>query len=130
MIMVAIIKVAGLRISGSSFDLVWNLFWQQVEASVAVITVSFTAFRSILVARKSRSDKKKSSSSYPKSLFRIFRRRSSERVDNSPSPSPRGESDTSGGSEKAQVGIQQSQQSQHWWNMGIVSNLTTEMEDV
>ena len=139
MIMIAIIKVAGLRISGKSFDLVWDIFWQQVEASVAVITVSFTAFRAILVARKSRGsdEEKRSGSSYPRGgFFRIFNKSpsssESEHSDGS-SPSPglqHGESHMSGGVEKGGVQIKSSEQSKHWWNMGIIPNITTASEGI
>ena len=137
MIMIAIIKVAGLRISGKSFDLVWDIFWQQVEASVAVITVSFTAFRAILVARKSRSDEEKrsGSSSYSKGgFFRIFRSRSSSKREHSndspPSPGLSDETSTSVSGRSAEKGgrvqIKTEQPSgRHWWNMGIVSDFTT-----
>ncbi|MCJ1290159.1 hypothetical protein MMC34_001695 [Xylographa carneopallida] len=40
----------GLGTSGQSFDVVWQVFWTQVEASVAVIVISFTSFRSLFVA--------------------------------------------------------------------------------
>ena len=133
MIMVAIIKVAGLSIPGKGFDLVWDIFWQQVKASVAVTTVSFTAFRSILNARKSRAVQEKGRSAYP-SFLRFFRRNSSERVGNSPGPSPhspgpspRGERSTGEVTEEVQI---KSQQSQHWWNVGIVSNINASTEEV
>ena len=133
MIAVAIIKVAGLSLPGKGFDLVWDIFWQQVEASVAVITVSFTAFRSILVARKSRVVDEDKRSAYP-SFLRIFRRHSSEYIGNSPSPnrhlhSPsfQGKDSTSGGIEEMQI---KSRQSQHWWNLGVVSNVNASTEEV
>ena len=58
MVIVAIIKASGIRTSVDSFNLVWELFWQQVEACAAVIMVSFTAFRSIFLSNKQRVDKK------------------------------------------------------------------------
>lgn len=48
MIIIAIVRISGFRIKESSIDIVWELFWHQVEASVALITVSITAFRSLL----------------------------------------------------------------------------------
>ncbi|MCJ1395550.1 hypothetical protein MMC18_008436 [Xylographa bjoerkii] len=36
--------------SGQSFDVVWQVFWSQVEASIAVTVISFTSFRSLFVA--------------------------------------------------------------------------------
>ena len=57
MIIVAIIKASGIRTSVDSFNLVWELFWQQVEACAAVLMVSFTAFRSIFLSNKQKIDK-------------------------------------------------------------------------
>lgn len=57
MIIVAIIKASGIRTSVDSFNLVWELFWQQVEACAAVLMVSFTAFRSIFISNKQKVDK-------------------------------------------------------------------------
>lgn len=52
LIIVAIIKIAGIRSAVDSFDLVWEMFWQQVEACTAVSMVSLTAFRSIFLSKK------------------------------------------------------------------------------
>lgn len=57
MIIFAVIKASGIRTSVESFNLVWELFWQQVEACAAVIMVSFTAFRSIFISNKQKVDK-------------------------------------------------------------------------
>ena len=53
MIVVAIVRIAGLRLKGPylnhhQMDIQWDLFWQEIEATVAVIMVSITAFRSLL----------------------------------------------------------------------------------
>ncbi len=48
MIIIAIVRISGLRIETAILDIVWELFWQQTEAAVAVIMVSITAFRSLL----------------------------------------------------------------------------------
>lgn len=48
MIMIAIIRVSGLRIRKSNIDVQWEVFWQDIEATVAVIMVSITAFRSLM----------------------------------------------------------------------------------
>ncbi|MCJ1321622.1 hypothetical protein MMC15_006967 [Xylographa vitiligo] len=59
MIITCIIQMSGLGVTGSatelgttgqSFDVVWQVFWTQVEASVAVTVISFTSFRSLFVA--------------------------------------------------------------------------------
>lgn len=52
MIILSIIKIAFIRTSVDSFDLVWQIFWQQVQASAAVLMVSMNAFRSIFVSNK------------------------------------------------------------------------------
>ncbi|MCJ1476804.1 hypothetical protein MMC13_005473 [Lambiella insularis] len=58
MIITCIIQVAGLTLTGSgnalggsgeSFDGGWQVFWQQVEACIAVTVISFTSFRSLFV---------------------------------------------------------------------------------
>ena len=48
MIMIAIVRISGLRIKKSVIDTVWGLFWREAEAAVALIMVSITAFRSLL----------------------------------------------------------------------------------
>ena len=49
MIIVTIIRGSGLIIkSRSSVDVVWEAYWQYIEASVAVIMAFLTAFRSFL----------------------------------------------------------------------------------
>ena len=48
MIIIAIVRISGLRMETTVLDVVWELFWQQAEAAVAVIMVSITAFRSLL----------------------------------------------------------------------------------
>ncbi|KAL8699566.1 MAG: hypothetical protein Q9201_005933 [Fulgogasparrea decipioides] len=58
MVIVAIVKASGIRTSVDSFDLVWEIFWQQIEACVAVLMVSFTAFRSIFISGKSKANKR------------------------------------------------------------------------
>ncbi|KAI9831272.1 MAG: hypothetical protein M1826_003711 [Phylliscum demangeonii] len=50
----AIVRVSGLATPTGTIDVAWILFWQQVEACVAVALASFTAFRSIFVAEASK----------------------------------------------------------------------------
>lgn len=54
MIIIAIIRIAAIRIGPSATDLVWEFFWSQMEACTAVIMVSFSAFRSVFVAHDNR----------------------------------------------------------------------------
>ena len=61
MIVLAIVKISGINSSGNygqSFDLVWEVFWQQTEACIAVIMVSLTAFRSVFVSNKPKPQRK------------------------------------------------------------------------
>lgn len=48
MIITAIVQISRLHSSNESIDVQWGAFFQQVEASASVITVSLTAFRSML----------------------------------------------------------------------------------
>lgn len=56
MIITAIVKISGLFASTSSYriaDMTWEIFWQFMEACIAVIMVSLTAFRSLFVVHGS-----------------------------------------------------------------------------
>lgn len=44
MAIVAIVRIAGIRMSGGEVDIVWLAFWQQQECSIAVSTLAITAF--------------------------------------------------------------------------------------
>ena len=57
MIIFAIIKVSAIRTSVDSYNLVWEMFWQHVEACAAVLTVSFTAFRSLFLSNRQKHEK-------------------------------------------------------------------------
>lgn len=52
MAIIAAIRVSGLKFRGT-FDEVWLYLWQQIEACIAVIMISLTAFRSVFVASES-----------------------------------------------------------------------------
>ena len=49
MIIIAIVRIAGIKFAVNSIDIVWLAFWQQQESSIAVTMVSMTAFRSLFV---------------------------------------------------------------------------------
>lgn len=49
MVIIAIVRVAGIKLSGGNVDIVWLAFWMQQECSIAVIMVSSSAFRSFFV---------------------------------------------------------------------------------
>ena len=53
MIIIAIVRISGF-IYHSAFDEGWVYLWQQIEACVAISTISLTAFRVMFVANSSR----------------------------------------------------------------------------
>lgn len=61
MIVIAIVRLSGLRVLDRYVDVQWEVFWLELEANVAVIMVSITAFRSLLglKALKSRKEKER-----------------------------------------------------------------------
>ncbi len=71
MIVIAIFRVSGLRIRKNKIDVQWEIFWQEVEATAAVIMVSITAFRSRLgiKALKARKKRDRSWFSYRQKLL-------------------------------------------------------------
>lgn len=54
MIIIAIIRMSKFRIASTKIDIIWDVFWEQVEACMAVIMVSISAFRSFFVAHETR----------------------------------------------------------------------------
>ena len=60
MIIIAIVRVSGMKYRGR-YDNTWSFMWQQVEACVAVTTLSLTAFRSVFVAAKPSLNNKRAS---------------------------------------------------------------------
>ena len=58
MCVVALIRLSGLQ-NGDFIDQTWVEFWQQMEACVAVMLVSVTAFRSFFVSSDSKQSPKK-----------------------------------------------------------------------
>jgi len=67
---VSIVRIAG-GISNGMVDPAWVNFWLQVEAAVAVMIVSITAYRSLFVMNKSSNGKspKQQSTSYKRKLW-------------------------------------------------------------
>ena len=51
MIIIAIIRMSGMKFSDGADDFIWLFFWSQQEASIAVTMVSASAFRSLFVAK-------------------------------------------------------------------------------
>lgn len=58
MIITAFVRVLGFKIK-DTYIIAWGLFWHQTEAAVAIITVSTTAFRSLLGLKAQKAQKKK-----------------------------------------------------------------------
>lgn len=50
MAIVSIVRISCIKFNGGAVDIVWLVFWQQQECSIAVIMVSVSAFRSLFVA--------------------------------------------------------------------------------
>lgn len=50
MMISTIVKLSGIHAPTNNLDITWGIFWQIVEACIAVIMVSLTAFRSLFVA--------------------------------------------------------------------------------
>ena len=57
MIAMSLIRGTDQKTSAGTVDLVWLLFWLQMEACVAVIMVSLTAFRTLFTADHSKASK-------------------------------------------------------------------------
>lgn len=54
MIIVTVVRVSGIVItSAQSIDVLWGIYWQYIEAAVAVLMASLTAFRSLFIIRGS-----------------------------------------------------------------------------
>ena len=76
MIIVTIVRIAGMKQGGSgSVDIVWLVFWQQQECSIAVLMVSVSAFRSLFVQSPAQSPMLRHPRSSPSEKRRRFLRR-------------------------------------------------------
>lgn len=53
MALIALIRIGGYRIQGK-IDITWRIFWQYVEAYVAIIMGSTAAFRTLFLSKKSK----------------------------------------------------------------------------
>lgn len=78
MIIITIIRISGFVIKGQ-FDIVWGLFWHQMEGVVAIIMVSLTTFRSLLGIKALKAREKKKLERYwfshrPQLLARHFKK--------------------------------------------------------
>lgn len=76
--MIAIVRLSVSQIGSNAIDMQWQMFWQNVEADAAVITVSITAFRSMLSMKASQVREKQHRSWYS------YRRRFQSRKAKSP----------------------------------------------
>ena len=92
MIILAIVRVSGIHVrQKDNVDIVWDIFWLQVEAAIAVIMVSITAFRSMLgiKALKAREKRERNwlDSCRPKVLDRYFKKSTPNRSELAELPS-------------------------------------------
>ena len=90
MIIVAIVRISRLPLSHESIDVQWAIFFQQVEVSISVMTVSLTAVRSLLgvKAMNSREKKERLWYSYRRiALLKKGHKPSESEVDGDPHPS-------------------------------------------
>lgn len=90
MIITAIVRVSAIRLN-KPFDLVWDIFWLEVEAAIAVIMVSITAFRSLLGIKALKAREKKDQSWFdryhPKLLARHLKKSTENESDLAELPS-------------------------------------------
>ncbi len=74
-IIIATIRVPGLKFHGT-FDIIWLLIWQHIQACVAVIMISLTAFRSVYVSSQtSRAHKELANKPWYSSTVAAIRRK-------------------------------------------------------
>ncbi|KAI9792801.1 MAG: hypothetical protein M1816_001533 [Peltula sp. TS41687] len=87
MVITAIVRISALRHTThalgaaiDAIDVTWKLFWQQVEACIAVLMVSFTAFRSIFMAESSKNRDKEAKPWYStrQRILRLRRKAASD----------------------------------------------------
>lgn len=70
MALIALVRIGGYRIQGK-IDITWQVFWQYIEACIAIIMGSATAFRTLFVGENSRqTPEKKPSYSFRLHLLR------------------------------------------------------------
>ena len=69
--------------TGTTVDVQWNVFWQMIEASVAVTVVSLTTFRSLYGIKTLQQERKKNPNGTWLSYYRkkAFNRKKQRRVD-------------------------------------------------
>ena len=79
MVIVAIVRIAGMRQVGGPVDIVWLAFWQQQECSIAVFMVSVSAFRSLFVQSPAKTPAPRQTRESPSYRRRIFLRRRHDR---------------------------------------------------
>ena len=89
MMVIAIARISTLRIRPRNIDVHWALFWQEIEATIAVIMVSITAVRSLLglKALKSREQKARWYSDRRNFLIRKANKRSESELNDHQLPS-------------------------------------------
>ena len=91
MIVIAIVRISSL-VTKNTLDVVWVLFWHQVEGAVAIIMVSITGFRSLLGIKALKAREKKNMerswfSHRPKLLARYFKKATQDESESEQLPS-------------------------------------------
>lgn len=83
MIIITIVRMSKIRIGPTQTDIIWEVFWHEIEACTAVIMVSISAFRSVFVAHNSHRDQNRNRVWYmsKKNLLRSALRRKKLRSD-------------------------------------------------
>lgn len=82
MIVVAFVRMSGLRIRGTNIDIQWQMFWSDVETNIAVIMVSITAVRSLLGLKAMKARKKKEHAWYAHCRKLLFRQEQNDLDEN------------------------------------------------
>ena len=76
LIIIALVRVTSFK-QGITFDTIWALFFQFLEANIAVFAACFSAFRSIFVTNGSKARGKKDRPSYSQRMW-MFRKTPSD----------------------------------------------------
>lgn len=79
MVIVAIVRIAGMRQDDGPVDIVWLAFWQQQESSIAIFMASVSAFRSLFVQSPAKTPAPRPTRESPSYRRRMFLRRRHER---------------------------------------------------
>ena len=88
LIVISIIKVTAVHQIGSQVDTTWGIFWLQAEASVAVILVSLTIFRSLFLADGPKNGNEPNHTPYSPQFSASYKKLWMQKTPHSDFPSP------------------------------------------